>query len=68
MLADQLPAFKQGHTHGNPSLLCLVRTRYDAAVVVAEHNNRLAVQMGLEQTLTGAVKAVAIDDGEHGYT
>jgi hypothetical protein len=24
------------------------------------------VQMGLEQTLTGAVKAVAIDDGEHG--
>lgn len=68
MLADQLPAFKQGHTHGNPCLFCLIRSRNNTAIIVAEHNNRLAVQMRFEQTLTGAVEAVAIDNGEHAYT
>ena len=65
LVSDQLPAFKQWNTHGNPCIFCLVRTGDDAAVVVAEHNNGLAVQMGLEQPFAGTIETVAIDDGEH---
>jgi hypothetical protein len=65
LVSDQLPAFKQRNTHGDPCLFCLVRSGDNTAVVVAEHNNGLPVQMGFEQPFAGTIETVAIDDGEH---
>lgn len=40
--------------------LGLLGERHDAAVVVGEHNNRFAAQLGTEKPLAAAVKRIAV--------
>jgi hypothetical protein len=54
-----------GHGHANAQVLCFIASGNDAAIVITEHNNGLLPEVRPEQALAGAVKAVAINYGNH---
>src|SRR6266849_3321820 len=64
MGADQVADLKRRDAHRNAQRLGLVRASDHDAVVVAEHNDRLPVELGVKDPLAGDVEVIAVHEGE----
>jgi hypothetical protein len=65
VLFNEMPGLKIRDGHAYAQLAGFITAGNDAAVVVAEHRNRLVPEIGPEEPLTGAIKAIAVDDRLH---
>ena len=63
VLLDQVLNLENRHPHFN-KLFNFRTTGNDAAIVIAEHCYRFADQIRPENTLTGNVKIVAVNQGD----
>src|SRR5580698_3341580 len=62
---NEMPGLKIRDGHAYTQLTRFVTAGNDTAVVVAEHCDRFVPEIGPEDPLTGAVKAIAVDDRLH---
>jgi len=62
--ADGVAHHELGHFHADSKSLGFVAAGNDTAVIVGKHNNRLAVQPGIENPLAACVEIIAINQGK----
>src|ERR1700744_4784644 len=65
VLFDDMPGLEIGDRHVDTQLSCFVTAGNNAAIIVAEHGNRLVTQIGTKHPLAAAIKTVTIDDSSH---
>jgi hypothetical protein len=66
MSTEQRTDLKLWDAHPDAKRLGLVGASDDTAVIVGEDDNRLTVELGVKDPLTGGVEVVAIDEGKDG--
>src|SRR5271154_3948381 len=62
---DQGAKFELGVAHLDPKRLGLVRTGDGAAVVIREHDDRNALQIGAKDAFAGDIEIVAVDESKN---
>jgi len=65
VLMDERACLEEGNAHGDAEFFGFVTARNDASVVVAEYHNGMMEKPGLKKSFAGAVKTIAVDDGDH---
>jgi hypothetical protein len=67
MLLCELAHLEPRSTHLDAERLGLVAAGHSAAVIVAQHDDRLAVELGIENALTGHVEVVDVDESDSAW-
>jgi hypothetical protein len=69
VLVYKLLTLVKWFTHLDTESLGFIGPGNDTPVIIAEHHNRLFLKMRVEDTFTGGIEVVAIDEGDsvHGY-
>jgi hypothetical protein len=65
MGADDVAHHELRHSHADSECLGFVAAGNHAAVSVGKHNNRKAIQPGIEHPLTACVEFIAINQGKN---
>lgn len=64
MLLGEALKLEPGRPHWHAERFRFVASGYGAAIVVAQHDDRLVVEFGIEDALTGDVEVVYVDQGD----
>lgn len=64
MLLHQILQFEPGCAHRNTECLGFIGSGDSAAIIIAQHDDRLAVELGIEDAFAGDVEVVDVDQSD----